>query len=352
MAKVRKIKGREGYFLDYRLKDSTRIIKKAFRNNRRGAEKELALIVSEIETKPGLRRLKKITFGKMCDEYMETFSKVNHRSWRDQGYILNHAKGFFSADTWLVDISKRRVERFKAQRASEVKPATVNRNIAVLKHLFSMAVDWGYLYENPTQNIKLLHINNRRLRYLEKEEIARLVAAASQSSNSHLKPIIILAVNTGMRRGEIFDLQWIHVDLKNRFIEIIRTKNGDKRAIPINDTLLKTLYRLPRRIDSPYVFPGKSGGRLTDIKTSFLTARKKAGLDDVTLHTCRHTFASHLVMAGWDLTTVKELMGHKSIEMTERYSHLSPNHKATAVKSLDSLFRDVAAPSQQPMRSI
>ena len=347
MAKVRKIKGREGYFLDYHMKDGTRVIRKTTRDNRRAAQKELALIVSEMETKPGLRRLKKITCGKMCDEYMETFSRVNHRSWRDQGYILNHAKGFFATDTWLVDISKRRVERFKAQRANEVKPATVNRNVAVLKHLFSMAVDWGYLYENPTQNVKLLHVNNRRLRYLEKEEIARLVAAASQSSKSHLKPIIILAINTGMRRGEIFDLQWIYIDLKNRFIEVIRAKNGDKRAIPINDTLLKTLHRLPRRVDSPYVFPGKNGGRLTDIKTSFLTARKKAGLDDVTLHTCRHTFASHLVMAGVDLMTVKELLGHKSIKMTERYSHLSPNHKATAVKSLDFLCKDATAQSQQ-----
>ena len=240
MSKVRKIKGREGYFLDYRLKDGTRIIKKAARSNRRGAERELALIVSEMEMKPGLRRIKKITFGKMCEEYMETYSKVNHRSWRDQGYILNNAKEFFGTDIWLADISKRLVERFKAQRSNEVQPATVNRNIAVLKHSFSMAVDWGYLYENPAQKVTLLHINNRRLRYLEKEEIARLVAAASQSSKLHLKPIIILAVNTGMRRGEIFDLQWIHVDLKNRFIEVIRTKNGDKRAIPVNDTLLKT----------------------------------------------------------------------------------------------------------------
>ncbi len=209
----------------------------------------------------------------------------------------------------------------------------MTRNLAVLKHVFNTAIEWGYLYENPAKSVKTLRINNRRLRYLTAEEIDRLTNAAGV----HLKPIIILAVNTGMRRGEIFDLEWVHVDLKNRVIEVIDSKNGDKRTIAINGTLLETLHRLPRRIDTPNMFPGKNGGRLTDIKTAFLKARKKAGLNDVRFHDLRHTFASHLVMAGVDLMTVKELLGHKTLKMTERYSHLSPDHKANAVKVLDDL---------------
>ncbi len=338
MAKVRKIKGREGYFLDYRLRDRTRIIKKASRNNRRGAERELALIVSEIETKPGLRRLKKITFGKMCDEYFETYIKVNHSDWRTEGYILNQSKEYFRPDTWLQNVTTRQIDRFKAARIKEVAPATVNRNLARLKHLLNTAIKWGYLYENPANPVKLLREDNVRLRYLTKREIDLLIAAA----HPNLKPIITLAVNTGMRRGEIFDLLWEHIDLRNKVLEVVHPKNGEKRAIPINKTLLEALHRLPRRVDSPYVFPGKNGGRLTDIKTSFLTAREKAGLEDVTLHTCRHTFASHLVMAGVDLMTVKELLGHKSLKMTERYSHLSPNHKAKAVEVLDHLCDEEA----------
>ncbi len=341
MAKVRKIKGREGYFLDYRLKDSTRNIKKASRSNRRGAERELALIVSEMEMKPGLRRIKKIAFGKMCDEYFDTFIKVNHRDSRTERYILNQLEKFFRPDTWLQSVTTRQVERFKAARIKDVAPATVNRNLARLKHLLNTAIKWGYLYENPAKPVKLLRENNRRLRYMTKDEMDRLIAA----SRGHLKPIIILAVNTGMRRGEIFDLHWSHVDLKNRIIEVGYPKNGDPRFIPINDTLMDALQQLPRRIDTPFVFPGKNGGRLTDIKKGFLGARERAGLDDVTLHTCRHTFASHLVMAGVDLMTVKELLGHKSTKMTERYSHLSPKHKANAVRVLDTLPSDASEES-------
>ncbi len=157
------------------------------------------------------------------------------------------------------------------------------------------------------------------------------------ADSRHLKPIIILAVNTGMRRGEIFNLKWSYVDLKKRFIEVIKSKNGEKRVIPINKTLLEVLHRLPRRIDSPYVFPGKKGKKRTDCKKSFRTAMRKAEIEDFCFHDLRHTFASHLVMAGVPLLTVAELLGHKSIEMTKRYSHLSPNHKAAAVRVLDAL---------------
>ena len=217
----------------------------------------------------------------------------------------------------------------------------MNRNLARLKHLFKTAIKWEYLYENPAQPVKLLRENNRRIRYLTKDEIDHLMTVSSQ----HLKPILVMAINTGMRRGEIFNLQWNHVDLKNRIIEVADAKNGARRFTHINDTLLNTLQLLPHRIDTPYVFPGKNGGRLTDIKKPFLNARKRAGLDDVRFHDLRHTFASHLVMAGVDLTTVKELLGHKSTKMTERYSHLSPKHKADAVRVLDRLSSEASEES-------
>lgn len=222
-------------------------------------------------------------------------------------------------------------------------PATVNRNLARLKHLFNTAIKWGYLYENPAQPVKLLRENNRRLRCLTKDEIDHLMTVSSQ----HLKPILVMAINTGMRRGEIFNLQWNHVDLKNRIIEVADAKIGDRRFTHINDTLLNALQVLPRRIDTPYVFPGKTGGRWTDIKKAFSKARKRAGLDDVRFHDLRHTFARHLVMAGVDLTTVKELLGHKSTKMPERYSHLSPKHKADAVRVLDRLSSEAPEESLQ-----
>jgi len=215
-----------------------------------------------------------------------------------------------------------------------VKSATLNREVSLLKRLLNVAIEWGYLYENPARQLKPLREDNRRLRYLNKAEIDLLVASACR----HLKPIILVAVNTGMRKGEIFNLQWSHVDLKSRLIEVIKSKNGEKRGIPINKTLLEVLHGLPRRIDSPYVFPpGKKGKKLTDVKKSFWTAMREAEIEDFCFHDLRHTFASHLVMAGVPLLTVAELLGHKDIEMTKRYSHLSPYHKAKAVGVLDSL---------------
>ena len=192
MAKVRKIKGREGYFLDYRLRDRTRIIKKASRDNRRGAERELALIVSEIETKPGLRRLKKRTVGKMCEEYLE-YAKVNHLSWKSDRSRLKTLVHFWGPHTQLDQISTKQIERFKASRLGRVKSATLNREVSLLKRLLNVAIEWGYLYENTARQVKPLREDNRRLRYLIKEEINRLVSAA----NRHLKPIIVLAVVTG-----------------------------------------------------------------------------------------------------------------------------------------------------------
>ena len=114
------------------------------------------------------------------------------------------------------------------------------------------------------------------------------------------------------------------------------TKNGERREIPINDTLRQSLQAITRRLDSLYVFyDPATGNRYQDIKRSFKTALKKAGIRDFHFHDLRHTFASHLVMAGIDVTTVKELLGHKTLTMTLRYSHLAPAHKVKAVDILD-----------------
>lgn len=187
------------------------------------------------------------------------------------------------------------------------------------------------------RKVKLLPENNRRLRYLSIEESQRLV----DSCDNHLRPIVITALNTGMRKDEILGLKWDNVDLKAGFILLNQnqTKNSERKEIPINQTLRETLQSVPKQDNILFVFYNPlTGTRYDDIKRSFNSALKRADIRDFRFHDLRHTFASHLVMAGIDLTTVKELMGHKDFKMTLRYAHLAPSHKVKAVDILDNML--------------
>jgi integrase len=201
--------------------------------------------------------------------------------------------------------------------------------------MFMKAVEWDMVDEGTLKRIRrvrLLPENNERLRYLMKEECQALI----QACIPHLTPIVITALNTGMRRDEILSLECErHVDLTHGVILLDKTKNRHQHGIPINLTLRSTLQSLVRRLDSPYVFTDTTGKRFRDVKRAFHFACRRAGIKDFTFHDLRHTFASHLVMAGVDLLTVKKLLGHKTLKMTLRYAHLSPSHKAKAISVLE-----------------
>ncbi len=175
------------------------------------------------------------------------------------------------------------------------------------------------------------------MRYLALEECRALVEAC----DPHLEPIVVTALNTGMRRGEILPLKWDQVDLQHGFI-LLRsdeTKSGERREVPINATLRATLQGITRRLDVPYVFFDPATGKpYGEVKRSFQSALRRAKIQDFHFHDLRHTFASHLVMAGVDLTTVKELLGHKNITTTLRYAHLAPAHKVKAMVIYDQVF--------------
>ena len=232
-----------------------------------------------------------------------------------------------------------------------VAQATVNRRIATIKGMFTKGCDWHMLNDaisKQVHRVKMFKESASRDHFLSAEEIQALLDACSsnivsitgktiQQKQAHLKPIIIFALNTGCRKDEILSLKWDNVDVKHGFINMVQTKNGERRQIPINDTLREMLMGLTRRLDVPFVFyDPETGNRFGDVKRSFNTACRKAGINDFVFHSLRHTFASHLVMNGVDLTTVSRLMGHKSLTMTLRYSHLAPNHLTSAVNVLNS----------------
>jgi integrase len=199
------------------------------------------------------------------------------------------------------------------------------------------AVEWGYLKSNPAKSVKLLKEPPGRLRYLEVEEIERLITNCDDPQVPYLRSIVVTALHTGMRLGEILGLEWEHIDLKQRFISITKTKNNERKTIPINDVLYEELNRLPRHLASSYLFCHPDGARILRIDRSFHRAMRAAGIEEFRFHDLRHTFASHLAIRGVPLETIGALLGHKDPKMTKRYAHLSPTTLKQAVHALQDL---------------
>jgi len=289
-----------------------------------------------------IKKEQKVKFEDFAHEYLELHSK-HKKSFHTDRKIIDLLKKFFTGK-YLYEISSLDVERFKSKRAKEVSPATVNRALAVLKSMFNRAIVWGKAESNPCKAIKLFRENNQRLRFLEREEIDKLLAQCSE----HLKPIVIVALHTGMRKSEILGLKWHDIDIKRNIIHLYKTKSGEKREVPMNTVAQKAIIGVLKHPDSQYIFCNKDGESYGDIKKSFLTAVKKSGIVNFHFHDLRHTFASQLVMSGVDLNTVRELLGHKSLEMTLRYSHLSPDHKKRAVDVLGRRMDTIWTPEHMP----
>lgn len=181
--------------------------------------------------------------------------------------------------------------------------------------MVNKGVEWGMASEETlkaVRKVKLLPGENKRLRYLTIEEFQRLLDCCRQ----HLKPIVLVAVHSGMRKGEILNLKWDQVDLRNNFILLDKTKNGERREIPINGKLKELFASIPRSLESEYVFVDMKGKPYGNIKRSFNTALRRAEIRDFHFHDLRHTFASHLMMNGCTLRDVQELLGYKSTAMT------------------------------------
>jgi integrase len=210
-----------------------------------------------------------------------------------------------------------------------------NREIAVLKALFNRCLEWKkYEGGNPVSQVKLLREPKGRLRYLEPEEEEKLLEAAREP----LRTLILLGINTGLRlRAEALTLQRSDVDLNRGLLTVQAAygKSGESRTVNMNMVMRNALRALFERTKGPYVFCNRDGKPFGSIRNAFNRARKKAGLgDDVTPHTLRHTFASRLAMVGEGLRTVQELGGWKTLDLVQRYSHLSPSHKAQAVERI------------------
>ena len=242
------------------------------------------------------------------------------------------------------------MEGYKAARLKEnVRPSTVNRCLAILRKMFNLAVEWGYLQEQQRPKFKLFpEKDNRKERILAQDEEAKLF----QASAPHLRPILTVALHTGMRLGEILGLTWTQVDLKKGLIRVERTKSGLSRIIPINSALYEALGALTGHNAGASLFKNaKTGKPLTSVKTAFLAACRRAGISGLRFHDLRHTFASRLVESGADIITVKELLGHSSVKITERYTHSQGEQKKFAVSLLTVRGPKAAGFEENPLHS-
>ena len=331
----------ENWYIDFVFKRKR--VRESIGPSRKDAEKVIAKKKTEIVENKYLDIRKEpepIRFHDFAKDYLQ-WSKANKKSSTHKREVsfMRQLEREFEKGT-IQEITTWQIEKWKIRRKGEIKPASVNRELGLLKSMFSKAIEWGKIKESPAKKVKFLKVNNNRLRYLMPEEIQNLLSNCAE----HLKPIVTVAVHTGMRKGELLSLKWDQVNFEQGVITLLETKNNERRDIPTDDTVKTTLNQLERK--GPYVFCGNDGLPFKYVDESFTAAVRRSGIEDFHFHDLRHTFASNLVMQeGVELNDVRELLGHKNISMTLRYAHLSPKHKTRVVNLLDRVL------SQNPPQS-
>ncbi len=275
------------------------------------------------------------------DFVIETFlpySEANKKSFYYDVLICRVLVKAFDGKT-LRQITPPLIETFKQQQLNiptkqgqRRNPATVNRHLSVLSKIFSLAVDAELTDSNPCSRVKKFRLNNQRVRVLSAEEEGKLFSALDD--NELVKSIVTVALHTGLRRGEIFNLKWFDVDFTRGILQVRESKSGEKRVVPMNATVKTLLGSLQRK--SEYVFPSpKTGGRLDNIKRSFRRAVWIANIEDFRFHDLRHTAATRMADAGADPFTLAKILGHSDIRMTARYTHATNAAIRRAVENLD-----------------
>jgi integrase len=240
-------------------------------------------------------------------------------------------------------ISPLLIEKFKKQRRESITrfnrqrtPASVNRELEVLSKIFTLAVNNSVVESNPCLKVSKLRQDNMRKRYLTQEEEKKLLVQLT-GRREHLKPIVIVAIHTGMRRGELLNLKWKNVDFARGLIYVTNTKTGHDRDVPMNSVVREILEDLLEKYgDYEYVFTNpKTGVNITQVKKGFKSACKDAGFVDLRFHDLRHTTGTRLADAGSDAFAIAEVLGHLSLQTTKRYTHATELRKRRAVELLE-----------------
>jgi integrase len=327
----------ENWYIDFRFKGQR--IRESIGPSRKDAEKIIAKNKTEVVENKYLDIRKEpdpIKFHDLAKEYLK-WAKTNKKAStysRDISIMRGLDKEFEGKN--IQDVTSWLIEKWKSKRSEKFKPGSVNREPALLKHIFSKALEWKRIKENPAQKVKRLKGETKRVRYLMPDEIQTLLSHCEGLLRYLLRPMVTLALHTGARKGELQGLEWSNVNFDLGFISLLDTKNAERRDIPMNETVRATLKAMEQR--GSLVFSNRNGNRIDScaLYLAFYEALRKSKIEDFKFHDLRHTFASNLVMQeGVELNDVRELLGHKKMDMTLRYAHLSPKHKTKVVNVLD-----------------
>jgi integrase len=375
--------GRRSFFLDYRLRGKRNRYRLGVYPNlsAEGARAIAQAIAGDIArgTDPQARRKAEraqtarerlSTLRAFLDGRYEPWARAHLKSARFQ---LDRLRSDFAEqlDKPLHAFNPFMVEGMRQRwKKAGMLPRSINRDIQRLQSILARAVEWGVLDLHPLKGLKPMKADKTgRVRFLTTQEEAALRKALADREEmlrqarirfntwriargkkplperegdllDHIRPLVIVALNTGLRRGELLGLTWGSVNFSAKLLTVTAAtaKSGHTRRVPLNVEALSTLTAWHERRGKPpaeaLVFPGHDGERMTRIDTAWGTLMKTAGLENFRLHDCRHHFASKLVQAGVDLYTVKELLGHSEIAMTEKYSHLAPDNLRLAVEKV------------------
>lgn len=295
--------------------------------------------------KEELEKRERITFREASGFFLD-WGKAHGKEWNhDETRLRLHILPLLG-EKYLKDIATADIEQLKISCMEKGQsPATVRHVLQIVRGTFNHALRMGY-YEGPvpTRKVKFPKLNNKRMRFFSYEQAEKLLQALQEKGLFDIHDMTLMALETGMRFSEIARLKWEHVDLKNLVVYVVDSKSGESGEVYINQRLKSTLKVLKRSGAYGLVFPSAVGTVRKDIPDSFMNTVQELGFNEgitdprnkLTFHSTRHTFGSWLALQGTPLLTIKELMRHKSVEMTLRYAHLIPGHKREAVERLGS----------------
>ena len=324
------------WYVKYSLKGKT--VRKSISKDKKTALEYKA----QLETQISRRRLSLPVYNYSWADFVKKYldySKTNkrQRTWDLDTTALKSFADFARPKT-MGDISKERLEEWKSHRLKDISPTSVNIHLRQIKAGFRKAVEWGLIEERQFSGVNQIKIMKKLPRFLSLDELKKL----KEATPSRWWTMFYTMICTGLRLGEFTHLKWSHMDFERNVIRIQADrewapKDFEMREIPLYSDLAKMLKKMKKQNgDGAYIFHnGNANGTLTRrIQRKFEGYYKKAKIEKCRIHDLRHTFASHLVMEGVDLLSVRDLLGHSSVKTTEIYAHLSPSYRQKAIEKL------------------